>query len=85
MACISVKNKIISRSMLVGNSAYIPTISVDILVIAGGGGASAYDGTNTNGSNSNITGGALSLTAAVGGGGHNVNGAGRSEIGRAHV
>ena len=47
MACISIKNKIISRSMLVGNSAYIPvTPTVDYLIVAGGGGggSSAYVG-----------------------------------------
>jgi hypothetical protein len=38
MACISVKNKIISRSMLVGNPFNVPAIPVDFLVIAGGGG-----------------------------------------------
>ena len=42
MACISIKNKLISRSMLVGNSAYVPApSSVEYLVVAGGGGGGA--------------------------------------------
>jgi hypothetical protein len=37
LAVSSLKTGVLSRSMLVGNTAYIPPITIEYLVIAGGG------------------------------------------------
>ena len=51
MAVFSVKNKTYSRSLLVGNAAYIPQVtSVEYLVVAGGaGGGSGNSGDGSGG------------------------------------
>jgi len=70
MAVISIKNKTKSGSLLVGNAFYNPVVSVDYLVVAGGGGAGAGNnfqiGVNGGGGGA---GGLRSTVTATGGGG----------------